>query len=197
MIQKALKRTFDIVFSVVGLVFFAAFLPFIAFIIKLDSSGPIFFCQERVGKKGKVFKIWKFRTMAKDAEKRNFSVEQLREFEKKGGDPRVTKVGRFLRHFALDECPQLINILAGQMSFVGPRPVFPPRMELNKEWEKRTAIRPGLTSLAVIKGGVSLSDEEILRYDLEYIKKQSFWLDADILLKTIVLYLRKINGKKI
>ncbi|GAI23832.1 unnamed protein product, partial [marine sediment metagenome] len=136
-----------------------------------------------------IFKVWKFRTMPKGAEKIVIPVSKIREFEASGSDPRVNKFSRFLRKFALDELPQLINILRGEMSFVGPRAYFLARVENNELLKKRLKVKPGLTCLAAIKGGVQLSEEELLKLDLEYIKNQSLWFDSKILLKSIFLVL--------
>ena len=188
--QKSIKRQIDILGSLIGLIILLPLFFIISIIIKLDSPGPIFFKQERVGKDGKIFKIWKFRTMIANQKNFNFSINEIRKLEADNNDPRVTKIGHFLRRFAIDELPQLINILKGDMSFIGPRPYFMQRIHYNEELLKeRTKIKPGSISLAVIKGGVKLSEEEILKLDLEYIKKQSISLDFYILLKAIILIL--------
>ena len=125
--------------------------------------------------------------MKKDAEKIK-DVERIRKLEKKGPefDPRVTKIGKFLRKSALDELPQLFNVLKGDLSLVGPRPHFVPRFQSKgKLWKKRLKVKPGLTSLAIIKGGVNLSEEETLKYDLKYIEEENLWLDLKILIQTI------------
>lgn len=184
--QKFLKRQIDFWGSLLGLILLSPLFLIITILIKIDSPGPIFFRQKRVGKDGKIFEIWKFRTMIKDQGKSNLSVNEIRKFEVTGQDPRITKLSHFLRRFAIDELPQLINILRGEMSFVGPRPYFLPRVQADKRLlEGRVKIKPGLTSLVVIKGGVHLSEEEILKLDLRYIEKQNLWLDFKILLKTI------------
>jgi len=193
MINFFVKRLFDATVSFLGLVFLSPLLLIVAFLVKATSAGPVFFRQERVGKNGKIFKIWKFRTMS--LAKPEFSAEQIRDFEKEDRDPRATPFGRFLRKSGLDELPQLINILAGEMSFVGPRPFYSPRYELDPKLRSRLQIKPGLTSPNVISGGVKLSEQEILRLDLEYVKKQNFWLDLGIIFKTIFLYIPKLWKK--
>ena len=194
MLEFGIKRFFDIVVSFLGLLVLSPVFLIVFFLIKIASPGPVFFRQERVGKKGKIFKIWKFRTMS--LVKPEFSAEQTREFEKEGRDPRITSLGYFLRISGIDELPQLINILLGEMSFVGPRPFYLPRYQLNSELRQRLIVKPGLTSLTVLMGGVNLSEEETIRSDLEYIKKQNFWLDLKIIFKTIFLYISKIWKKK-
>lgn len=197
-IQKIVKRLFDFLLALFGLIVLSPVFLIISILIKLDFSGPVFFLQERVGEKGKIFRILKFRTMPVNSDNPDLQVAKVREFEKEGEDPRVTSFNRFLRRFALDELPQLINILRGDMSFVGPKPYFLPRIKLNPELLKdRTTVKPGLTSLAVIKGGVRLSEDELLKLDLEYIKNQSFFGDIKILLKSIFLVIsgRGFYGK--
>jgi len=190
--KKVIKRLFDFLVSLFGIIFLSPLFLVIAILIKLDSRGPVFFKQERVGKNGKIFKIWKFRTMVEGAEKIK-DVKKIRKWEKEGCDPRVTKIGKFLRKTALDELPQLFNILKGELSFVGPRAHFIPRVHSGGElWRKRLKVKPGLTSLAIIKGGVNLSEEETIKYDLEYIEKQSFWLDLKILFKTINILRKRV-----
>jgi lipopolysaccharide/colanic/teichoic acid biosynthesis glycosyltransferase len=192
--ESYIKRFFDIVASLLGLILLSPLFLIAAILIKVTSPGPVFFVQERVGKNGKIFKIWKFRTMF--LAKQEFSVEQTREFEKNSRDPRITPFGYFLRESGIDELPQLINILSGDMSFVGPRPFYPPRYDLNQNMRFRLEAKPGLTGLNIIKGGAKLSEEETMALDLEYIKKQNFWLDLKIIFKTIFLYISKLWKKK-
>ena len=184
-----IKRIFDFILSLVGLIILSPLFLIVAVLVKLTSPGPVFFRQERYGKNGKIFNNWKFRTMRPGSENLPYSVEQLREFESSGIDPRLNKVTKFLRKYALDEIPQLINILKGDISFVGPRAYFKRRVDQDQRLKQRLKVKPGLTCLAAIKGGVKLSEEELLKLDLEYIKKQSFFLDLKILLKSIYLVL--------
>jgi len=183
------KRLIDVVLSAVALLPLALLLPFVALAITLDSPGPVFYSQERVGKAGKVFRIYKFRTMVTDAEKNGAAWAQE-------DDPRVTRVGRFLRRTHLDELPQLYNILRGDMSIVGPRPERPEFVaQLEREipfYRLRHAVRPGAAGWALIHQGYGASKEDALlklQYDLYYIKHQSLWLDAEILLKTVLTML--------
>jgi len=161
-------------------------LPFIALAIYLDSPGPIFYTQERVGTMGKIFRVYKFRSMVPDAEKEREAVWA------KKGDPRVTRVGRLLRATHVDEFPQFLNILKGEMSVVGPRPERPEFVaELETEipfYRIRYSIKPGMAGWALVRQGYGASKEDAiikLEYDLYYIKHQSLWLDLTIVLKTI------------
>ena len=187
------KKVFDFVCGIVGLLVLCLVLPIIALLIYLDSSGSIFYSQERVGFRGKTFRIYKFRTMRSDAEAQGRAMWAAK------SDKRITRVGQFLRSTHLDELPQVFNILRGDMSLIGPRPE---RAEFIKELEKtipfysnRQAVRPGLTGWAQVKYPYGRSDNDSLiklQYDLYYIKRQSFMLDLFIILKTIaeVLSLR-------
>jgi exopolysaccharide biosynthesis polyprenyl glycosylphosphotransferase len=180
------KRLFDITGALIGLALYAIIFPLIALAIKLDSPGPIFYTQARVGKGGKVFNLIKLRTMIQDAEPGGHAVRA------QAGDARITRVGRWLRKARLDEMPQLINILKGDMSAVGPRPERPEHLaELDKEipfHRLRNAVKPGMAGWAVVNYDYidSLEDAKIrLQYDLYYIKHQSLWLDLLILLRTM------------
>lgn len=157
-------------------------------IIKIDSPGPVLFKQERLGLDGKVFKIYKFRSMCQGAEKKGTGVYSLK------GDPRVTRAGKIIRATSIDELPQLINILKGEMSFIGPRPTLTYHpWELEKYTEKqvkRFELRPGVTGLAQINGRKDIPWDERIVYDVEYVEKISILLDLKILLKTIVKVFR-------
>lgn len=187
------KRLFDIVGALIGLALFLPLLPFLALAIYLDSPGPIFYTQERVGRGGKVFRLIKLRTMIPGAEPDGQAVRA------QTNDPRVTRVGRWLRKLRLDEMPQLFNILKGEMSAVGPRPERPEHAaeldELLPFHRLRNSVRPGMAGWAAVNYGYidSLEDAKIrLQYDLYYIKHQSIWLDLLILLQMVghVLTLR-------
>jgi lipopolysaccharide/colanic/teichoic acid biosynthesis glycosyltransferase len=187
MVYRLFKRFFDFFGALFGLVVLSPLFLVVAILVKLSSPGPIFFKQERYGKNGKIFKVWKFRTMKNGSENLSYTVEQLREFESSSNDPRINKITRFLRKYALDEIPQLINILKGEISFVGPRAYFKKRVENDEKLKQRLKIKPGLTCLVAVKGGVKLSEAELLKLDLEYINKQNLFLDIKILLKSIFL----------
>lgn len=186
------KRLLDIIASFVGGVCALIFFPIIALCIMLDSTGPIFYTQRRVGKNGMSFRLVKFRTMVTDAERTGITWT-------KAEDKRVTKVGSILRKTRIDELPQLWNVFTGDMSFVGPRPERPEFVEgLEKEithYPMRHLVKPGLTGWAQIHqpfGGASVADSiEKLQYDLYYIKNRSFVIDVDILAKTVLVILRR------
>ena len=178
------KRVSDLIFALFAFILLLLPMVVIAVIIRIDSDGPILFRQERLGKNGKIFTMYKFRTMRLDAEINGPQWAQP-------DDERCTKAGRIMRKSRLDELPQLINIIKGDMSFVGPRPERPCFYE---EFEKyihgfsnRLAVTPGLTGLAQVNGGYDLSPEEKIVFDMEYIRTQSLWLDIKLIFKTIKL----------
>lgn len=187
-LQIKIKYTLDRVLAIFLLIFMAPLFMIIAILIKIEDGGPIFFKQKRPGLWGKAFMIWKFRSMIPDAD--HFLDEK--------GSPtienRVTRVGKILRSLSLDEMPQLINVVRGEMSFIGPRPALWEHMErYTDEQKKRFAVRPGLTGLALVKGRNTLKWSRRIEYDLEYIKNYSLKLDLTILTRTIktVILLRE------
>ena len=191
---SGVKRVFDIVLAFVMLVVAIPLIPLLALAIKLDSPGPVFFRQVRVGRGGKPFRIVKFRSMRQDAEAVGGAVWAL------DNDPRITRVGRFFRKSRLDEIPQLWNVLVGDMSFVGPRPErpeFDDRLEREIPFYRaRRAVRPGLTGWAQVRhkyGNTMLDALRKVEYDLYYIKNESLYLDLLILLRTIAVVL-KLGG---
>jgi lipopolysaccharide/colanic/teichoic acid biosynthesis glycosyltransferase len=181
-----LKRAFDIFLSLAGIIGSSPLWVIFSLAILIEDGLPIFYLQERVGRGGRIFNGIKFRSMIKDAEKDSGPVQAVE------NDPRVTKVGRILRATAMDELPQLVNILKGDMSFVGPRALRPAEKEVRgspgeteiekiPSYQERLAVRPGLTGLAqVYLPGEALRSEKF-KYDLEYIKKQSFFLDLKLI----------------
>jgi len=186
------KRLMDLSVSLILLVISAPVLLVAAIAIKLDSAGPIFFIQERVGFNKRRFRMIKFRTMTTDAEARMEEIEHLNEKQgtpifKIKNDPRVTPVGRWLRKTSIDELPQLINVLVGDMSVVGPRPLsVRDAMRMEEAWQKRRfSVKPGVTCLWQVSGRSNLSFEQWMQLDLEYIDHWSLGLDASILLRTI------------
>ena len=185
-IYSGIKRIFDVVFSFILLVFLFLPLILIALAVKLDSAGPVFYKQERLGLFGEPFVMLKFRTMIPDAE-RDGPVWSKKE------DPRRTRVGVFLRRFHLDELPQLWNILVGDMSFVGPRPERPMFYKefgkIVKGFEKRLLVKPGLTGLSQINGGYDLTPAEKWLYDMKYIQDRSILLDLKCLIWTVPVIL--------
>ena len=201
MLYLILKKTFDLTFAFVGNIILSLFLIIISFLIKIDSKGPVFFKQERIGKDWKLFKIYKFRTMFTDESKLEPSVS-------KENSLRITKIGKFLRKYKIDELPQLFNIIKGEMSFVGPRPELPSYVNNYKEqYIEILKIKPGITdyaSLKYINESILLNDaqnpEEIyineilplkLYFNLKYIEEQNFILDLKLIFKTIGAIIKK------
>lgn len=182
-VYTVFKRFMDIVLSIIGLIIISPILLIVSLAIKIDSKGPVIFKQERIGKDGKVFKIYKFRSMVVGAEKMGTGV-----YSKKG-DSRVTRVGKFIRMTSIDELPQLVNILKGEMSFIGPRPVLTYHPwkyeEYTPEQLKRFEVRPGVTGLAQIHGRKQVEWEKRIKYDVEYVEKLGLWLDIKIFFITI------------
>ena len=179
-LEEFLMRSLDIVGSILILLFSIPVTILIPLLIKISSSGPVFYKQQRVGKDGKLFTLYKFRTMVNDAEKEVGPVLASRD------DPRVTKVGKILRSTRLDELPQLLNVLQGDMSLVGPRPERPHFVKRHKVLhELRLAVKPGLTGLAQIRSFYNLKPQHKIKYDYLYIQKRSLLLNLYILIRTI------------
>jgi lipopolysaccharide/colanic/teichoic acid biosynthesis glycosyltransferase len=187
---------------VAGLIFFAPLFLVVAAAVKITSPGPVFFRQRRAGLHGEPFLMWKFRTMKIDAEERKIELSAWNEMKgpvfKMQDDPRVTPLGRFLRRTSIDEFPQLLNVLRGEMSLVGPRPL--PIYEVDKFEEtvhrRRLSMKPGLTCLWQIRGRSTVVDfSDWVRMDLEYIDNWSLFLDAYIILKTIPCVLLGIGAR--
>jgi exopolysaccharide biosynthesis polyprenyl glycosylphosphotransferase len=187
--SAALKRSFDVVGAMVGLVFLAPLFALIAVIIKLDSAGPVFFRQLRVGRDGNAFSIVKFRSMVDDAEALKADLRARNEAEglfKIGGDPRITSVGRLLRRTSIDELPQLFNVLRGQMSLVGPRPLVLDEDEMITGFDRRRLmITPGMTGQWQVLGSTRVPLHEMLKLDYLYIANWSLWNDIKILVRTV------------
>ncbi len=186
--QGFLKRMLDLLISFMGLSFLFIPLVIIGLWIKLDSKGPVFFFQERVGRNERLFHVWKFRTMVVDAINQGLGVTV------KKNDPRITKIGSFLRNWGIDELPQLINVFIGNMSLVGPRPTLAYQVEQYTDHQKkRLWMKPGITSLAVVEGRNSLSWDDRIELDVWYVEHWSLWLDIKILFRTfwVVLVTRK------
>lgn len=186
----AVKRAMDVVLSGFVLIGFSWLFLMIALAIKLDTEGPVFFRQERVGRNGRRFMCYKFRTMVNDAEAQKAKLQeaygQTNLLFKLKDDPRRTRVGRFLRRASLDELPQFINILAGDMSIVGPRPAIPPEVAVYEDWHyDRLLVPPGLTGLWQVNGRSNLSFDEMVRLDLYYAENWSPWLDIKTILRTV------------
>jgi len=189
-IYRAVKRFFDVVLSVLALVVLSPLFLITAIAIKLDSEGEVFYSQLRVGKDGKLFKMYKFRSMCVDADKQ---LDKLKDLNEKDGpvfkianDPRVTRVGRIIRKRSIDELPQLINIIKGDMSIVWPRPPLPNEVAQYTPYQmQRLSVKPGLTCYWQISGRSDISFDEWVELDCKYIRESSVWTDIKIILKTI------------
>jgi lipopolysaccharide/colanic/teichoic acid biosynthesis glycosyltransferase len=188
MVQLAVKRLLDVVVCSVLLLVLLPFLVVIALVVKLSSPGPVFFVQERVGKHGRPFRMVKFRTMSGAPLPNQTTWSEAEE-------ARITSVGRFLRAYGLDELPQLVNIIKGEMSIVGPRPPLPAQVNSFTDSERRMLrMRPGVTSLAAVQGRYALSPEQRRKLHVEYVDRWSLGLDLRILLHTIVIVLCRRNA---
>ncbi len=209
--ERLIKRGVDVIFSLLVLIIGFPFFLAIALLIKITSKGPVFFAQKRIGENGEEFTLYKFRTMrvnADDSIHREFTKNFiLGKFEKssldvdKGSvykitdDPRVTGIGSFLRRTSLDELPQFINILKGEMTIVGPRPPLPYEYEYYDDWHKlRLKVKPGLTGLWQVSGRSSVPFNEMVMLDLYYIENWSLLLDLKIMLQTIPVMFRGSGG---
>ena len=174
-----MKRLFDIALSLLAIVILLPVFAVIIIAMRVSSKGSAIFKQERAGKDGKPFTFYKFRTMKLD-------VDRFGSSPKSGDDPRLTRIGKFLREYSLDELPQLFNILKGNMSIVGPRPLYVSQMaEWNERQKKRLLVKPGLTGLAQISGRGGLTREEKLELDVKYVETANLRLDFKIILRTI------------
>jgi len=199
--QLFLKRCLDIVGAIVGLVITGLLFPVIALAIRFESPGPVFFGQKRVGENGRLFTCWKFRSMLMDAEERKKDLMDRNEMQgamfKIKDDPRITRVGRFIRKTSLDELPQFWNVLVGEMSLVGTRPPTPGEVATYENWHrKRICIKPGITGLWQVSGRNQVRDfNEVVGLDIQYIEKWSLWLDIKLLFKTIWVVLTH-NGAR-
>lgn len=195
--QRMLKRAFDLCLTLLFMPFVLPIMGFLAILIKLDSPGPIIFRQLRVGENGKLFEMYKFRSMVQNADEMRHVIEELDETgrihqRKDKPDPRVTRVGRFLRRTSLDELPQLFNVLKGEMSLVGPRPEMPHLVEQYELWQrKRFAVPQGITGWWQVNGRSDKPMHEHTEEDLYYVQHYSLWLDFYILFKTLFVVLSR------
>ncbi|HEX8538224.1 MAG TPA: exopolysaccharide biosynthesis polyprenyl glycosylphosphotransferase, partial [Cystobacter sp.] len=199
--QMWIKRMVDLTCAGLGLLAISPLLTLIAAAIKLDSRGPVFFAQERVGQGGRTFRMMKFRTMRVGADAEKAKLAHLNtsgdaRLFKIPNDPRVTRVGAVLRKWSLDELPQLFNVLRGDMSIVGPRPFFESDLATYRDHHfGRLGARPGITGLWQVSGRSSITDfEDVVRLDCEYIHRWSLWLDVEILLKTLPAVVRRTGA---
>ena len=195
-----LKRSMDLLGAVVGLALLAPVLGLIAGGVKLQDGGPVLFVQRRAGRFGRLFPMLKFRTMVPDAEAQLPTLQQHNQMSgpvfKLEHDPRVTPLGRFLRRTSLDELPQLVNVLLGQMSLVGPRPPLPSEVAAYERWQlRRLSMRPGITCIWQVSGRNTIDFDRWMALDLEYIDNWSLWLDVGLLLRTVPAVLRGTGAR--
>lgn len=199
--RMAIKRLIDIIGGLVGCVITAVLTPFVALAIKLDSPGPVFFAQTRIGKNGRRFRIYKFRSMYIDAEKRRKELEEQNEMQglmfKMENDPRITRVGKFIRKTSIDELPQFFNIVKGDMSLVGTRPPTEDEFEkYDSHYRRRISMTPGLTGLWQVTGRSEIVDfDEVVKLDLTYIDNWTLGLDIKILFRTVWVVLTGRGSK--
>jgi len=184
------KRMMDMVAAILALILLSPMLIVVAILIKIESDGPIIFKQERVGLRGKYFNIYKFRSMVINAEKLKKKLESQNEMSgpmfKIKNDPRVTRVGRFIRKTSIDEFPQFLNVLKGEMSLVGPRPSLPNEVEKFEPWMlKRLTIKPGLTCYWQVSGRNNIGFQEWMKMDICYVNKRNLWIDIKLIFKTL------------
>jgi exopolysaccharide biosynthesis polyprenyl glycosylphosphotransferase len=194
-LRKLVKATFDRVLAALALVLLAPVLAAVALVVRATSAGPAFFRQERVGRDGEVFRLWKFRSMTADAEARRAELLALNEHDgpmfKIRNDPRVTRVGAFLRKYSLDELPQLINVVRGDMSLVGPRPPLASEVaQYDGHTHRRLLVKPGITGLWQVSGRSDLGWDETVQLDLRYVEDWSLGLDITLLARTVVSVLK-------
>lgn len=191
------KRVIDVILASIALILLSPLFVIIAIAIKIDSKGPVFFAHKRIGKNGKIIKLYKFRSMVINAEEliKSFTPEQMREYKenyKLANDPRITKVGKFLRKTSLDELPQLINIINGDLSIIGPRPVVTDELEkygINKD--KFLSVTPGLTGYWAANGRSNTTYEQRMEMELYYIDNLSLKMDIKVFFKTILSVVKK------
>jgi lipopolysaccharide/colanic/teichoic acid biosynthesis glycosyltransferase len=191
-LELVAKRCFDILFSLLALVFILPVLLIIAILIKLDSEGPVLYVSERIGRNGKRFRFLKFRTMVREADTLRGALLHLNERRgnlfKMSNDPRVTRLGRLLRRYSLDELPQFFSVLSGHMSVVGPRPCLTSEYaRYTKEQRRRVEAVPGITGLWQVEARKNPSADAYFECDLYYVDHWSLWMDAKILLKTVAV----------
>lgn len=184
-----LKRLMDVCGALAGLLLASPILLIVGILIKLESKGPIIFSQDRVGLNGKIFKMYKLRSMVVNAEELKKKLEAQNEMSgpmfKIKDDPRITKVGKFIRKTSIDELAQLVNVLKGDMSLVGPRPSLPKEVEQFEDWMlERLDVKPGLTCYWQVMGRNNIEFEEWMRLDVKYVRERNSWLDIKLIFKT-------------
>ncbi|APF26205.1 MULTISPECIES: sugar transferase [Clostridium] len=185
-----IKKIIDLLGSIIGLILLSPILIITAIAIKLDSKGPVFFIQERVGKNEQAFNMYKFRSMVIDAEEKLYKLKDKNEMSgpmfKMKDDPRITKIGRFIRKTSIDELPQLFNVLKGEMSLVGPRPNLPREVIKFTDYQKNKFLaKPGLTCYWQVMGRNNIDFEDWIELDIKYIRKRNTWEDIKLIFKTV------------
>ena len=189
-LYEVIKRLIDVVCSFMGVLLLSPLFIIIAIIIKTTSKGPVFFSQKRVGKNGREFDMYKFRSMVVNAEELKEKLAAQNEMSgpmfKMKDDPRVTKVGKFIRKTSIDELPQLWNVLKGDMSLVGPRPSLPKEVAQFEDWmHKRLEVKPGLTCYWQVSGRNNIDFEDWMKLDIRYVDERSTWIDIKLIFKTV------------
>ena len=189
-LYEIIKRLIDVICSFIGVVVLSPLFIVIAIIIKATSKGPVFFSQKRVGKNGKEFDMYKFRSMVVNAEELKEKLASQNEMSgpmfKMKDDPRVTKVGKFIRKTSIDELPQLWNVFKGDMSLVGPRPSLPKEVAQFEEWmHRRLEVKPGLTCYWQVSGRNNIDFEDWMKLDIKYVDERSTWIDIKLIFKTV------------
>ncbi|WP_072990427.1 sugar transferase [Clostridium cavendishii] len=199
LIYEFIKRAFDVISALIGLITLSPILLIIAIAIKIDSKGPIIFAQERIGKNESKFKMYKFRSMVVNAEELKSKISSKNEMDgpmfKIKNDPRITKVGAFIRKTSLDELPQLINVIKGEMSIVGPRPSLAKEVEKFEPWMlRRLEVKPGLTCYWQVQGRNSISFVDWMKLDVKYVEDRNLIIDMVLILKTFKVFLGDKNA---
>lgn len=195
-----LKRMIDIFGSVIGIILLSPIMVIVTIIIKMESKGPLIFAQERVGLNGKVFKMYKFRSMVQNAEELLKDLKDKNEMSgpmfKIKDDPRITNIGRFIRKTSIDELPQLFNVLKGEMSLVGPRPNLPREVDLFNDYHRqKLLVKPGLTCYWQVMGRNNIDFEEWMRLDIKYLQERSLWLDIKLIFRTFFVLFGDENAR--
>ena len=195
-----IKRIIDLIFSILGIILLSPIMLITAIAIKIESKGPVIFSQIRVGKDGKHFKMYKFRSMVQNAEELKEKLLSQNEMSgpmfKMKEDPRITKVGKFIRKTSIDELPQLFNVIKGDMSLVGPRPNLPKEVAQFSEYHKlKLKAKPGLTCYWQVMGRNSIGFEEWMELDIKYIRERSIWLDLKLIFRTFFVLFGDKNAR--
>ena len=193
------KRIIDLMLSVIGLILLSPIIFVACVAIKIESKGPIIFSQDRVGKNNKKFKMYKFRSMVEDAEELKEKLTEQNEMSgpmfKMKDDPRITKVGKFIRKTSIDELPQLINVLKGEMSLVGPRPSLPKEVDEFEPWMmERLDVKPGLTCIWQVSGRNNIDFEDWMKLDIKYVRERNTFLDIKLIFRTAFVLLGDRNA---